>query len=110
MSEKSRRGWRARRVSIRVAGWFRPPSDGVLDLLSRVRLGEDLPEEEFQEPGIVALPVGGVVLGPAAVTAEMFLEAAGIGHPRRGERRQRGGRTDENLSCHAFRAGGGQVQ
>ena len=42
---------------------FAPPSDGVLDLHGRVRLGEDLREEEFQEPGAVASPVGGVVLG-----------------------------------------------
>src|SRR6185437_8160658 len=66
------------RVDQGGRGGFGPPSDGVLNLLGRVRLGEDLREEEFQEPGVVALPVGGVVLGPAAVTAEMFLEAAGI--------------------------------
>ena len=44
-----------------------PPRDAVLDLLGRVRFGEDLGDEELQEVLVVLEPVVPVELLPAVV-------------------------------------------
>ena len=59
------------------------PADAVLDLLGRVRLGEDLREEELEEVGVVAQPVVAVVLRPALVGVELLVERARRPRPRR---------------------------
>ena len=92
-------------VYERLGRGLKPPGDAVLDGLGRVRFGEYLGEEEFQEAAVVPLPVAGVVLGPALVAVERLLESPGIGQPRRGERRQRRRRADEDLAGDALRAG-----
>jgi hypothetical protein len=86
-----------------LGGRLHAPPDGVLDRLGRVGLREHLGEEELQEPEIVSGPVVRVVLGPSHVGFELFVEARDIGKSSRGEWRERGGGTDEDLGRHALR-------
>ncbi len=66
-------GWPATSTSARRV---ERPGDAVLDLLGRVRLREDLAEEELEEAAVVAQPVVPVVLRPALVGVELLVEGA----------------------------------
>src|SRR5450755_1614300 len=97
-------------VDERLGRGLKSPADAVFDGLSRVRFGEYLGEEEFQEPEVVPLPVAGIVFRPAVVAVKYFLETMCIGQPRRRERRQRRGRADEDLPSDAVRSSGAQME
>ncbi len=86
-------------VAISVSGVVcRPHADAVLDLLGRVRLGEDLREEEGQEAGVVAQPVVAVVLGPPLVGVQLGVEGGRRPSPwRLGRERHRGPDEDRAL-------------
>ena len=81
----------ALRRDQRLRRGLQTPADAVLDLLGRVRLGEDLREEEGQEAGVVAQPVVAVVLGPPLVGVQLVVERGRRPCPRRlgGERHRR---------------------
>jgi len=51
-----------------------------------VRLGEDLGEEELEEPAVVAKPVVAVVLRPALVVLELVVEPETLAARRSGPR------------------------
>ena len=91
------------RVGERVGLDLEPPSDAVLDLLRRVRLGEHAIEEELEEVLVVLVPVVAVVLRPAFGRRQPFLERvlrrarhgpARAALPRRSSRRRSHARDD----------------
>ena len=67
------------------AGGLVGPGDAVLDLLGRMRLGEDARDEVLGEVGIVGEPVGAVVLVPAleglARRQEVFRRHVAVARP-----------------------------
>ena len=79
-----------------------PPGHPVLPRLRRVRLGEDLPDEELDEVAVVRAPVVGVEPLPSLVPLA-GLEEPGIG-PRAVVERQRG----EHEALHPLGARGRQ--
>ena len=85
------------------------PGDAILDLLRRVRLGEDLGEEELEKAAIVAEPVVPVVLRPALVFVELVVEPEGFALRRR-RREERHRRTDQEDAVDALRMTGGEKQ
>jgi hypothetical protein len=75
------------------------PSDAVLDLLGRVRLGEHLAEEELEEVAVVLEPVVAVVLVPPVVGLHRLVERGGRAD---GVLRERRGGRDEGCPLDAL--------
>ena len=86
-----------------------PPRDRVLDLLGRVRLVEELREEELEKAAVVAQPVVAVVLRPAVVLLERRVEVV-LGAPRVRRRQERERRRDRDDPEHAVGVIGGERQ
>ena len=83
-----------------------PPGDAVLDLLRRVRLGEDLAEEELQEAAVVLQPVVAVELRPSLVALELLVERVALVGGHRGRDRQPG--VDHERAVHTVGMAGGE--
>ncbi|MEJ7719774.1 MAG: hypothetical protein WKF58_04750 [Ilumatobacteraceae bacterium] len=81
--------------------WFdlEAPADAVLDLLGRVRLGEDPTEEELEESRVVTLPGDRVVAGPTIGLGERSLERVDIALGVTGSQRHR--RADAHHAEHS---------
>ena len=65
-------------VDQRLGGHLEAPADAVLDLLRRMGLAEDPPEEVLEEVLVVLEPVVAVVLRPAFVGVEPIVERVDV--------------------------------